>query len=444
MSAEPDLQPAAGNDLNGQTRRRPWPRKNTPEQIQARQMALRALPHWSAQDDFVFDWPTPPAAFAKMVETLTAHTVLPVSVVGPLRLTLGSYHLDEDDGRLVEDERHTEELYVPLAHSEGGLSASMQRGMAAVLDGGSLETFVLRDRITRDSCFVFDTTTDAVRCAAWLAEHADELRRWLHDPTNPGYGQQFGGVTLLSRHARLWEIDTHVLGSACHVLYRFSTGEACGPNMITRNAFALNQVVAQRLDTELGMQSRRVLVEANMGGDKKPSWQYFIEGGHGKTVLASVRVREETLRRMLRTSSADLAALQEVASQGGHASGMQSVAFTPASAVAALFATTGQDLGMVGTSSMAHDVLDRTADGVHVGMRFPGLEVGTVGGGTGMPHARAYLSLLGCSGPGSAYRLAQIVAAAALCLELSASASASSPGSENFAMAHLHASGRSV
>jgi hydroxymethylglutaryl-CoA reductase (NADPH) len=121
---------------------------------------------------------------------------------------------------------------------------------------------------------------------------------------------------------------------------------------------------------------------------------------------------------------------------------MQSVAFTPASAVAALFATTGQDLGMVGTSSMAQDVLDVTPTGVQVGMRFSGLEVGTVGGGTGIRHAQAYLSLLGCQGTGSACRLAQIIAAAALCLELSASAAAASPGSEHFAMAHLQASGR--
>jgi hydroxymethylglutaryl-CoA reductase (NADPH) len=127
---------------------------------------------------------------------------------------------------------------------------------------------------------------------------------------------------------------------------------------------------------------------------------------------------------------------------GSHASGMQSIAFTPASAVAAIFAATGQDLAMVGTSSLAHDVLEPTADGVHLAIRLSGLEVGTVGGGTGLPHARAYLSLLGCSGAGSAYRLAQIVAAAALCLELSASASASMRGSENFAMAHLQQSGR--
>ncbi|HEX8966599.1 MAG TPA: 3-hydroxy-3-methylglutaryl-CoA reductase [Chloroflexota bacterium] len=442
MSAEPDLRPSASHGLNGKASRRAWPRKNTPDQIQARQDALRSLPHWRPEHDFVFDWPTPPAALASVLEALTAHLVLPVSVVGPLRLTLGSYHVD-DGGRLVEDGRQTDELYVPLAHSEGGLSASMQRGIAAVLDGGHLETFVMHDRITRDSCLVFDTTAEAVRCAGWIAEHASDARRWLDDRANPLYAERIAGVAVLSRHARLWEIDTHVLGSACHVLYRYTTGEACGPNMITRNSFALNQAyIVPRLKADTGLEPRRVLVEANMGGDKKPSWQYFREGGHGKTVLASVTLRHETLRRILRTSAADLRALEHVASHGGHASGMQSVSFTPASALAAMFAATGQDLGMVGTSSMAHDVLDETPEGIHVGMRFPGIEVGTVGGGTGLPHARAYLSLLGCQGPGSAYRLAQIVAAAALCLEVSASAAASSPGSENFAMAHLQQSGR--
>jgi hydroxymethylglutaryl-CoA reductase (NADPH) len=297
--------------------------------------------------------------------------------------------------------------------------------------------------MTRDSCFVFETTEEAVMCARWLADHARELRAWLHDPDNPLYTERIAGVARLSRHARLWEIDTHVLGSACHVLYRYTTGEACGPNMITRNSFALNSAfVAPRLKAETGLEAKRVLVEANMGGDKKPSWQYFIEGGHGKTVLASATLKEETLRRILRTSSNDLRELEHVASHGGHLSGMQSVAFTPASALAAMFAATGQDLGMVATSSMAHDVLDQTDDGIHVAIRFAGLEVGTVGGGTGLPHARAYLSLLGCQGPGSAYRLAQVMAAAALCLEISASAAASTPGSENFAMAHLQQSGR--
>jgi hydroxymethylglutaryl-CoA reductase (NADPH) len=380
---------------------------------------------------------------AHLVEALTAHITLPVSVVGPLRLRLGVYHTDDADGHLVEDARKTQEVYVPLVHSEGGLSASMQRGIAAVLDGGTLATFVLHDRITRDSCFLFQSTEDAVICARWLADNVPSLRAWLHDPANPLYDQRIGGVPRLSRHARLWEVDTHLLGSACHVLYRYTTGDACGPNMITRNSFALNhEFVLPRLKAATGLEPTRVLVEANMGGDKKPSAQYFVGGGHGKTVLAALSVREETLRRVLRTTSQDMLALEHMGIHGSHASGMQSVAFTPASAVAAIFAATGQDLGMVGTSSMAHDVLEATDDGVELSIRLPGLEVGTVGGGTGLAHAQAYLSLLGCVGPGSAYRLAQIVGAAALCLELSASASASMRGSENFALAHLASSGR--
>jgi hydroxymethylglutaryl-CoA reductase (NADPH) len=259
------------------------------------------------------------------------------------------------------------------------------------------------------------------------------------------YEQRVRGVPRLSRHARLWEVDTHVLGPACHVLYRYTTGEACGPNMITRNSFALNtEFLAPRFEVASGLRPLRVLLEANMGGDKKPSAQYFIAGGHGKTVLAEVSIREQTLRSMLRTTGRDLVALEHLGMHGSHASAMQSVAFTPASTVAALFAATGQDLGMIGTSSMAHDILEPlTGDaGVHLAIRFAGLEVGTVGGGTAMPHARAFLSLLRCAGPGSAYRLAQIIAATALCLELSAAASAATHGSENFALAHLASSGR--
>jgi len=427
-------------------RPRPWPHRNHAAHIQERQTRIRSLPHWDAAHDFVWDWPRPAAEFAGMLESLTAHVVLPVSIVGPLRVDLGHYHTDDGTGALVEDGREVEELYVPLAHSEGGLSASLQRGMAAVLDdGATVRTHVVHDRMTRDSCFLFASTSDAVAFARWVASQVGAMRTWLNDPRNPLYEERVRGVPRLSRHARLWEVDTHVLGPACHVLYRYTTGEACGPNMITRNSFALNtEFLVPRFEIASGLRPLRVLLEANMGGDKKPSAQYFVAGGHGKTVLAEVSVREQTLRSVLRTTSQDLVALEHLGVHGSHASDMQSVAFTPASAVAALFAATGQDLGMVGTSSMAHDVLEPLGDqaGIHLAIRFAGLEVGTVGGGTAMPHARAFLSLLRCSGPGSAYRLAQIVAATALCLELSAAASAATPGSEDFATAHLASSGR--
>jgi hydroxymethylglutaryl-CoA reductase (NADPH) len=216
------------------------------------------------------------------------------------------------------------------------------------------------------------------------------------------------------------------------VLWQWTTGDAVGPNMMTRNSYALNMGYVM---PRAPVKPERAILEANMGGDKKPSAEYF-QTGHGKTVLAEAFLSDEQIRRVLRTTAEDLEALSWAGTHGSVASGMQSVAFTPASAIAAIFAATGQDLGMVGTSSMAHGTARRVEGGLQATIRFGGLEVGTVGGGTTLPSARDWLSSIGCAGPGLVYRFAQIVAAAALSLEISASAAMATAGSENFFKAH--------
>ena len=423
-------------------RRRVVPRKNTLEAIAERQATIRSLPYWDDKHDFIFTWPRPVEELAGLQEALTAHMVLPVAVAGPLALNLGQYALSSD-GAVTEVSRTAEQVYVPLAHTEGALSASMLRGMAAVSWQGGVRTYVLRDRMTRASCFVFRSVGDADRFSSWVRAQVVAMRAWLGDPDNPLASQRLGGVSRLSRHAVLWEVNTHVVGTACHVLYQFTTGEACGPNMVTRNAHALNQEFAlPRLAAEVGLRPERVFLEANMGGDKKSSALYFIHGGHGKTVIAEATITDEALRKFFRVTRDDMLALAQAGVHGSYASGMHSVASTPASTVAAVFAATGQDLGMVGTSSMSHQVLSAVDGAVNLSIRFSGLEVGTVGGGTSLPHAQAHLSLMGCIGPGSAQRLAQIVAGAALCLELSVSAAMAAHGSQNFAVAHASQSGR--
>ena len=356
-------------------------------------------------------------------EVLTGATLIPVSVVGPLLVELGTYELEEPEGTLRELGRAQEELLVPLAHTEGGLSASVSRGAKAATAAGGFRTYVLNDRITRASCFICKDTEDAVALARWLEASVDDMRAFLSALDDPS----------LSKRAKLREVTTHVVGPMCHVLWAWTTGDACGPNMMTRNSYALNMAYVL---PQAPVRPERAILEANMGGDKKPSHQFFASG-HGKTVLAEATLDAETVRRVLRTTVDDLLELSWAGTHGAVASGMQSVAFTPASAVAALFACTGQDLGMVGTSSMAHGTAHRTADGgIHCAIRFPGLEVGTVGGGTTLPYARSWLELLGCAGSGKVHRFAQIVAATALSLEISASAAMATAGSENFFRAH--------
>ena len=398
---------------------RRWPRKNDPESIKSRQDELRGL----TRDGEVFQHDLEP--FAQANEALTGVAVIPVSVIGPLELELGDYELEEPFGRLVETVRSSDSVYVPLAHTEGGLSASLYRGARAASESGGFRTYVLRDRITRASCFVCGSSEEAVSLSRFLDAHVAEARRWL--------AEQVEADPALSRHAKLREVETHVVGPMCHVLWAFTTGDACGPNMITRNAYALNMgYVLERAPVA----PERAILEANMGGDKKPSHRYFERGGHGKTVLAECTLGEEAVRRVLRTSIDDLLELSWAGTHGAVASGMQSVAFTPASAIAAIFAATGQDLGMVGTSSMAHGTGRRVEAGLNCSLRLPGLEVGTVGGGTTLPYARSWLALMGCAGTGKVYRFAQIVAAAALALEISASAAMATAGSREFFKAH--------
>jgi hydroxymethylglutaryl-CoA reductase (NADPH) len=291
-----------------------------------------------------------------------------------------------------------------------------------VLESGGFRTFVLADRITRASCFVCASAEEAVRLARWIEGELETMKSWLAEQDDPS----------LSKFARLREAKTHVVGPMCHVLWRWTTGDAVGANMMTRNSYVLNMgFVMERAP----VRPARAILEANMGGDKKPSFEYF-QGGHGKTVLAEATLAEDAVRRVLRTSVDDLLDLAWAGTHGAVASGMQSVAFTPASAIAAIFAATGQDLGMVGTSSMAHGAGRRVEGGLNVSIRLPGLEVATVGGGTPLPCAKRWLEVLGCAGSGKVYRFAQIVAAATLALEISASAAMATAGSAEFFRAH--------
>jgi hydroxymethylglutaryl-CoA reductase (NADPH) len=388
------------------------PRKNDADSIRARQEAL-GLPEVDLE------------AYARAAESVTGLVSVPVSVA-QLSVSLGEYELS-DDGGVVETGRSEEEVVVPLAHSEGGLTASVQRGAKAIAESGGCRTYVIADRITRASCFVCNNAGDALRLAGWLEDHVPAMREFLRAADRPE----------LSTHAVLREAKTHVVGPMCHVLWRFTTGDAFGANMMTRNAYALNMAYVL---PQAPVSIERAMLEANMGGDKKPSFEYFQQG-HGKTVIAETMLSETAIERVLRTTLHDLEELAWAGTHGAVASGMQSVAFTPASAVAAVFAATGQDLGLVGTSSMAHGVEQRVGGELHASIRFPGLEVGTVGGGTTLPDARRWLELMGCAGPGNVYRLAQLVAATALALEISASAAMATAGSENFFRAHFERGG---
>src|SRR5580765_1798309 len=213
-----------------------WPRKNDPASIRARQEAL-GLNGLVTSIDL--------EQFAGAAETVTGVAVIPVSVV-PIEIDLGAYEL-KDAGDVRETGRETETVHVPLAHTEGGLTASMTRGARAA---GTIRTHVLHDRITRASCFVCASAAEAIALAHWLEGELDAMRAWLADSQDP----------FVSRHAKLREVATHVVGPMCHVLWAWTTGDAVGPNMMTRNSYLLNMgYVMERAPVK----PQRAVLEAN-------------------------------------------------------------------------------------------------------------------------------------------------------------------------------------
>ncbi|MFZ0342259.1 MAG: hypothetical protein WAL31_07995, partial [Gaiellaceae bacterium] len=253
------------------------PRKNDPGSVRSRQEIL-GLPELELEP------------YAKAAESVTGLVSIPVSVA-QLAVSLGEYELSED-GEVVETGRSDEEVVVPLAHTEGGLTASVQRGAKAIAESGGCITYVIADRITRASCFVCKDAGDALALARWIEGEVPAMREFLREADNPE----------LSRHAVLREAKTHVVGPMCHVLWRFTTGDAFGANMMTRNAYALNMAYVL---PQAPVPVERTILEANMGGDKKPSFEYFQQG-HGKTVIAETTLTETAIERVLRTTRTDL------------------------------------------------------------------------------------------------------------------------------------------
>ena len=143
-----------------------WPRKNDAASVEARRAAM------GVTDGLVTSVDLEP--FAAAAESLVGVAVIPVSAV-PLEIELGAYELG-DDGAVEERGRATETVRVPLAHTEGGLTASMTRGALAA---GTIRTYVLHDRITRASCFVCGDAADAIALARWVESELPSMQEWL-------------------------------------------------------------------------------------------------------------------------------------------------------------------------------------------------------------------------------------------------------------------------
>jgi hydroxymethylglutaryl-CoA reductase (NADPH) len=331
-------------------------------------------------------------AASRHCENFIGAAQVPVGVAGPLKI----------QGQWVSED---EEIFVPLATTEGALVASINRGCQALCEAGGAIVRVEDVGMTRAPVFKTTGIDESQRFLAWVREHEEDIRR-VSEST--------------SRHLRLLEVRPQVLGTTIYLRFRFDSGDAMGMNMVT---VACDRVVRTLIEPQTGVPC--VALSGNFCVDKKASAVNFLEG-RGKRVYAEVTLEGPLLKRCLRTSARDLVDVQYRKNLlGSIAAGAMGFNAHFANTLAAFFIATGQDAAHVVEGSMGGTCVEpRGPEGVFASVFLPDLPLGAVGGGTALDTQKEALAILGISLPagrpgGAAMRLAEIVGATVLAAELS-------------------------
>ncbi|MDZ8202423.1 hydroxymethylglutaryl-CoA reductase [Microbacterium sp. SSW1-59] len=326
-------------------------------------------------------------------------TPVPTRWVGPLKLT----------GDV------TGEQSVPLATYESPLWPSVGRGarISRLVEDG-IRISVVDERMTRSSLFVAPSAAAAVAASRGLAARFDDL---------------CAVVAAQSRHARLIDIDTEIVGHLLFVRFALKTGDASGHNMVTLAAQSLMEtILAWHPDLSYGS------ISGNYCSDKKAT---AVNGllGRGRSVVAEILIPEALVADQLRTSASRMVELNTRKNLVGStiAGALRSANAHYANMLLAFYLATGQDAANIVEGSQGITYAEERPEGALLfSCTLPNLIVGTVGNGKDLPGVDAALERLGCRGleesGAGARRLAGLIAATVLCGELSLLAAQTNPG----------------
>lgn len=361
----------------------------SPEIVAARQRFLEERTGHTLEhiNHYSFD----PHVTAGNIENFIGVAQVPIGLAGPL---------------LVCGEHAQGEFLVPMATAEGTLVASYNRGMKVINESGGAIVTVQDDCMQRAPVFIFETAREAREFRNWVDAHHAEIAAAAEATTSVG---------------KLLYIDTYLASKFAFLRFNFSTGDAAGQNMVGRATFAACSWILEQVDTV-----RRFYLESNFATDKKAS-QVNIMRTRGKRVTAEVTIPRRVLTSIMRVEPESLAYHAGVANVGSFLAGVNNNGLHSPNGITALFIATGQDVANVSESSAAVVYTDLLPDeSLYLSITIPSLIVATFGGGTGLATQRECLELLGCSGPGTVNKFAEIVAAVVLAGEISLASAISS------------------
>lgn len=333
------------------------------------------------------------------IEHYIGMTRIPTGIVGPVH---------------VKGNEAEGEFYVPMATTEGALVASYNRGAQATKLSGGVVSLCVSEAIQRAPAFKFVSLNEAIQFVQWTAglfTHFAEI------------------VNQTSRYANLNDLKINMEGNVVILIFEYTTGEAAGQNMVT----ICTNAVCQFIVSNTPIAPQHWFIEGNFSGDKKATVT-ALSHVRGKKVTAECFIPSAVISSTLKTTARKMAQYWLTSVVGTVQSGGIGLQGHFANGLAAMFLATGQDVACVAEAYIGitrMEVVEK--DALYISVTLPSLIVGTVGGGTWLPTQKECLDLMGCSGPGSARKLAEIMAAVILGGELSIAAAMAS---HDFVSAH--------
>ena len=332
-----------------------------------------------------------------IIENHIGYMKIPMAVAGPLK---------------IEGKYANGEFYVPICTLEGTLALSMTRGMIASHRSGGIHVSHIKQELSRAPVFIFDDLKKSDHFRKWIDDNFEKIKEIAESTTNYG---------------KLLRIDQYPIQNFVILDFILDTANAAGQNMVTLAAKNSCDYIKEKTGAEF-------FLESGFNSDKKASARNMIMG-RGHSVIAETTISHSVIRSVLDADIENLKKYQEIGPTTTRLAGTEGCHLHVSNALTAIYLATGQDTACVAENSIGHYQIEPLENEVKFRLTLPSLTVGTVGGGTRLKPQQQNLKLIDCiEGDNASKKLAEIICASALALEISLF---SALASHTFTKAHM-------
>ncbi|MBN2423300.1 hydroxymethylglutaryl-CoA reductase (NADPH) [Candidatus Woesearchaeota archaeon] len=323
------------------------------------------------------------------IENMIGSIQVPLGIAGPVQVC-GEYAKGD--------------FFLPIATTEGALTASVNRGCSVINNSEGASVCINKSGQTRSILFKFKNIEKIKTFFQWIDHNFSKLKKVSESKSN---------------FLELISINKFVVGNSVWLRLTADTKDAMGMNMITLAAKTLGEYIESNFTG-----AEFVSTSGNICMDKKPSALNLAEG-RGKSLLAEVFIPNSVVEKYLKTTPEKMVDVNYRKNLLGSAlAGSYGFNANFANIAAAIFLATGQDLGHIVDGSHGFTTMELVDDKLHAIVTLSSLQLGTIGGGTNLETQKECLELLGVHGSGdppgaNASKFAEIVAAAVLAGEIS-------------------------